>query len=139
MRRSLQLSILPLHLVLCDDSFAVRVKELLVVCYLHLVGVFCLRTLPFQFRTCLKLVEALVEDVLGIPKRLHEAELAARLDCLVRIEEPVLLSDLHPRLEVSLVDHSLDIHVPVVLKHSRQLRSLYIQGAPRTDDLLINC
>lgn len=127
MRRPLQLRILPLHLVFSDYSFAVRVKELLVVSYLHLIGVLCLRTLSFQFRTYLKLVEALVEDVLGIPKGLHEAELAARLNGLVRIEEPVLLSDLHPRLEVSLVDHSLDVHVSVVLEYSRQFRSLYIQ------------
>ena len=73
-------------------------------------------------------LKPLLHNLFGIPQSLLDANHLSGAHRVVRVNEPVLLLDLHPRLIVNLVDHHLQVIVFLFLYHVQQLGCLDLDG-----------
>lgn len=76
---------------------------------------------------CFERFQPLPKNVLCITQGLLQAEHSAGYQCLVWLNEPVLLLDLEARFEVALINHFLQVLVLVMFDHVKQLRGLYLE------------
>lgn len=75
-----------------------------------------------------KRLESLLHYLLGISKSLLNANHLARAHRVIRVDEPVLLLDLHARLIVDLVYHDLQMIILLLLDHVKELWGLDFNG-----------
>lgn len=73
-------------------------------------------------------LEPLLHYLFGIPQGLLDAYHLSGAHRMVRVDKPVLLLDLHPRLIVNLVDHHLQVIIFLFLDHIQQLGCLDLDG-----------
>ena len=75
-----------------------------------------------------KRLEPLLHDLFGIPKSLLDRNHLSSAHRVVRVNEPVLFLNFHPRLIVNLIYHYLQVIVFLFLYHVQELRCLDLDG-----------